>query len=131
MPPQSQIRLEIILRRLPRVRPLNRRIRCTILTSCTWIFPQPILQTSPILRSRSKKLKESLMATAAPPERTQRSRAEEESGAAMSFFDHLVELRKRLISALSAVGVGMILGLLVSKRFINFIVQPMLVALRA
>ncbi len=70
------------------------------------------------------------MATAAPPERTERSRAQEESGAAMSFFDHLVELRKRLISALSAVGVGMILGLLVSKRCINFVVQPMLVALR-
>ena len=35
------------------------------------------------------------MATAAPPERTERSRAQEESGAAMSFFDHLVELRKR------------------------------------
>ena len=71
------------------------------------------------------------MATTASPERTPRSRAEEEAGAAMSFFDHLVELRKRLISALSAVGVGMILGLLVSKRFINFIVQPMLAALRA
>jgi sec-independent protein translocase protein TatC len=71
------------------------------------------------------------MATTAPPEGTRRLRAEEESGAAMSFFDHLVELRKRLISALSAVGLGMILGLLVSKRFINFIVQPMLAALRA
>src|ERR1700689_560845 len=70
------------------------------------------------------------MATAATPESTRRPRAEEESGAAMSFFAHLVELRKRLISALSAVGVGMILGLLVSKRCINFIVQPMLVALR-
>src|ERR1700683_3790221 len=71
------------------------------------------------------------MATAAPPERTQRSRAEEESGGAMSFFDHLVELRKRLISALAAVGVGMVIGLAVAKRCINFIVQPMLVALRA
>jgi sec-independent protein translocase protein TatC len=71
------------------------------------------------------------MATAAPPERTQRSRAEEEAGAAMSFFDHLVELRKRLISALAAVGVGMIIGLAVSKRVINFIVQPMMIALRA
>jgi sec-independent protein translocase protein TatC len=71
------------------------------------------------------------MATAASPEQTPRSRAEEDSGAAMSFFDHLVELRKRLISALSAVGLGMVLGLLVSKRFINFIVQPMLAALRA
>jgi sec-independent protein translocase protein TatC len=71
------------------------------------------------------------MATAVPPERTQRSRAEEDAGGAMSFFDHLVELRKRLISALAAVGVGMVIGLAVAKRFINFIVQPMLVALRA
>ena len=49
----------------------------------------------------------------------------------MSFFDHLVELRKRIISALLAIGVGMVLGLLVAKRFINFIIQPMLAALRA
>ncbi len=49
----------------------------------------------------------------------------------MSFFDHLVELRKRLISALAAIGVGMVLGLLVAKHFINFIIAPMLVALRA
>src|SRR5277367_4165979 len=131
MPQQSRARPAVIPRPIPRALSLNPRIRCTIRTSCTWIFPQPILQTSPILRSRSKKLNESLMATAAPPERTPRSRAEEESGAAMSFFDHLVELRKRIISALSAVGIGMVVGLLVSKRFINFIVQPMLVALRA
>src|ERR1700687_2629435 len=71
------------------------------------------------------------MATAAPPEQTQRPRAEEESGAAMSFFDHLVELRKRLISALAALGIGMLAGLAVSKRFTNFIVQPMVNALRA
>src|SRR5271154_5714287 len=71
------------------------------------------------------------MATAAPPERTERSRAEEDTGAAMSFFDHLVELRKRIISALAAIGVGMVIGLAVANRCINFIVQPMLVALRA
>jgi sec-independent protein translocase protein TatC len=71
------------------------------------------------------------MATAATPDRPQRSRAEEETGAAMSFFDHLVELRKRLISALAAVGIGMVIGLSVSKRVINFIVQPMMIALRA
>jgi sec-independent protein translocase protein TatC len=70
------------------------------------------------------------MATAATPDRPQRPRAEEESGAAMSFFDHLVELRKRIISALLAIGVGMVIGLSVAKRFIDFIVQPMLVALR-
>jgi len=70
------------------------------------------------------------MATSAPPERTARQRSEEESGSAMSFFDHLVELRKRIISALIAIGIGMVLGLLVAKRFINFVIQPMLAALR-
>ena len=49
----------------------------------------------------------------------------------MSFFDHLVELRKRLISSLLAVGVGMVVGLLVAKRFVNFIIGPMQQALRA
>ncbi|HKV06028.1 MAG TPA: twin-arginine translocase subunit TatC [Candidatus Acidoferrales bacterium] len=71
------------------------------------------------------------MATAAPPEQTRRGRSDEETGAAMSFFDHLVELRKRLVSALASVGIGMVLGLLVSKRFINFVIRPMLAALRA
>lgn len=49
----------------------------------------------------------------------------------MSFFDHLVELRKRIISALIAVGIGMVIGLTVARRFINFISQPMWDALRA
>src|SRR5579864_5821269 len=71
------------------------------------------------------------MAASAPPEVTPRQRAEEESGGAMSFFDHLVELRKRLISALIAVGIGMVIGLTVARRFINFISQPMWDALRA
>lgn len=71
------------------------------------------------------------MAASAPPELTPRQHAEEEAGAAMSFFDHLVELRKRLISALAAVGVGMVLGLLVAKHFINYIIEPMQTALRA
>jgi sec-independent protein translocase protein TatC len=71
------------------------------------------------------------MAAPAQPERTLRQLAEEESGSAMSFFDHLVELRKRLISALLAVGIGMVLGLVVSKHFINFIIEPMQAALRA
>jgi sec-independent protein translocase protein TatC len=70
------------------------------------------------------------MAASATPELTPRQSAEEESGAAMSFFDHLVELRKRIISALAAVGVGMVLGLLVAKHIINFIIEPMRTALR-
>src|ERR1700690_936228 len=65
------------------------------------------------------------------PERTSRQVAEEEAGGRMSFFDHLVELRKRIVAALIGVGAGIIVGLLVSKRFIGLIVEPMQDALRA
>lgn len=71
------------------------------------------------------------MATSAPPERTARQRSEEETASAMSFFDHLVELRKRIISSLLAIGIGMILGFVVAKRFIYLIIEPMMAALRA
>ena len=71
------------------------------------------------------------MATPARPELPPRRSLEEETGGSMSFFDHLVELRRRLISAVTAVGIGMVLGLLVAKRFISFIVVPILTALRA
>jgi sec-independent protein translocase protein TatC len=70
------------------------------------------------------------MAAPAQPERVPRQPAEEEPAAAMSFFEHLVELRKRLISALLAVGVGMVVGLALAKHFINFIILPMQAALR-
>ena len=65
------------------------------------------------------------------PERPALQAAEEDPGAKMSFFDHLVELRKRIVAALIGVGAGIIVGLLVSKRFIGFIVTPMQAALRA
>jgi Sec-independent protein secretion pathway component TatC len=70
------------------------------------------------------------MATAASPEPTQGQR-QEEAGATMSFFDHLVELRRRIISSLIAIGIGMLIGLAVARRFIDFVVQPMVIALRA
>ena len=69
--------------------------------------------------------------TTVPPERTPRQIAEEDAGGRMSFFEHLIELRKRLISSLMAIGVGAVIGLLISKHFINFIVVPMQTALRA
>lgn len=65
------------------------------------------------------------------PERPALAAPEEEAGAKMSFFDHLVELRTRIIAALVGVGAGIVVGLFVSKRFINFIVIPMQAALRA
>jgi sec-independent protein translocase protein TatC len=66
------------------------------------------------------------------PERALPPRVEEEEpGARMSFFEHLVELRKRLINSLLAIGLGMVLGLSVSSRVISFVVQPMIIALRA
>jgi len=71
------------------------------------------------------------MAAPAQPEANPPGRAEEEPGARMSFFEHLVDLRKRLISSIVGIGVGMVLGLAVSNKVITFIVQPMLKALRA
>jgi sec-independent protein translocase protein TatC len=65
--------------------------------------------------------------TALPPSPAE----QEEPGARMSFFEHLVELRKRIINSLIAIGVGMVIGLLAANRVIDFIVQPMLFALRA
>jgi sec-independent protein translocase protein TatC len=69
--------------------------------------------------------------TTAPPERTERQIAEEEAGGRMSFFAHLVELRQRLISSLIGIAVGAGIGITISKRFINFVMQPMLKALTA
>jgi sec-independent protein translocase protein TatC len=54
----------------------------------------------------------------------------EEPGARMSFFDHLVDLRKRLINSAIAIAIGAGIGLALSKHFIAFIAQPMQVALR-
>jgi len=71
------------------------------------------------------------MAAPVQPERLLRERNEEEAGGAMSFFDHLVELRKRIVSSLAAVGIGMLVGFAIARRFINFITQPMLSALSA
>ncbi|HEX4003729.1 MAG TPA: twin-arginine translocase subunit TatC [Candidatus Acidoferrales bacterium] len=70
------------------------------------------------------------MAAPTQPERLLRERPEEEAGGAMSFFDHLVELRKRIVNSLIAIGLGMILGFVVSKHFINYVIQPEIDALR-
>ncbi|HUJ29998.1 MAG TPA: twin-arginine translocase subunit TatC [Candidatus Acidoferrum sp.] len=71
------------------------------------------------------------MAATSQPDPTRAKRTEEEeAGARMSFFDHLVELRKRIINSLLAIGAGMLVGFAVSNHVISFVVQPMLKALR-
>jgi sec-independent protein translocase protein TatC len=70
------------------------------------------------------------MATPSPLDPPPLPAGEEESGARMSFFEHLSELRKRIIYSLLAVGVGMGVGFTVALRVFDFIARPMLVALR-
>jgi sec-independent protein translocase protein TatC len=53
-----------------------------------------------------------------------------ETGGKMSFFDHLVDLRKRLINSAIAIALGAIIGVSISQKIIGFIVRPMQAALR-
>lgn len=48
----------------------------------------------------------------------------------MTFFEHLSELRKRIINSLYAIGVGAFIGVGLSKYFINWITAPIIQALR-
>jgi sec-independent protein translocase protein TatC len=54
---------------------------------------------------------------------------EPEEGGQMTFFEHLVELRKRIINSLIAIGIGALVGVYVSKYFIEWINRPILKAL--
>lgn len=53
----------------------------------------------------------------------------EEPGATMTFFEHLTELRKRIIYSLYAIGIGAFIGVYLSKYFVAWIDKPMLKAL--
>jgi sec-independent protein translocase protein TatC len=56
---------------------------------------------------------------------------EPEPGGAMTFFEHLVELRKRIINSLVAVLIGAGIGWYVAPHFIDFVTKPMMAALGA
>src|SRR5580700_4212495 len=71
------------------------------------------------------------MAAPAQPDPNLPPPPQEEPGARMSFFEHLVDLRKRLVNSLLGIGIGMVAGLAVSSYFIDYIVKPMQAALRA
>ncbi len=67
------------------------------------------------------------MATPSLPEYRQ---PDEDPTGKMSFFEHLVELRKRLIHSLVAVGLGLCVGLYFSDRAYEILIRPMHQALR-
>ena len=54
----------------------------------------------------------------------------EQAGAQMTFFEHLGELRKRIINSLYAIGIGAFVGVYIAPKVIKFINEPMLRALR-
>ena len=60
---------------------------------------------------------------------SQESGRNEEPGGTMTFFEHLTELRKRIIYSLYAIGIGAFVGVYVAKYFVAWIDKPMLKAL--
>lgn len=64
------------------------------------------------------------------PEITNPVTPEEEPGGRMSFYEHLVDLRKRIVNSLIAIAIGAMVGVAVSERVLGFIARPMLAALR-
>jgi len=55
---------------------------------------------------------------------------DQEAGGKMSFFEHLVDLRKRLINSAIAIALGAMIGVSISQRVIDLISRPMQEALR-
>src|ERR1700731_5272821 len=69
------------------------------------------------------------MTTSSPPEVLATTTPEPEEGGQMTFFEHLVELRKRIINSLIAIAIGAFVGVYVAKYVINYVTHPMLKAL--
>jgi sec-independent protein translocase protein TatC len=65
-----------------------------------------------------------------PESNSQITTPAEEPAGAMTFFEHLSELRKRIIYSLYAIGVGAFVGVYVSKYVINWIIRPIIKALK-
>jgi sec-independent protein translocase protein TatC len=59
----------------------------------------------------------------------QNSTPDDEPAGAMTFFEHLTELRKRIINSLISIGIGAGIGWFVAPYFVTWITKPMLKAL--
>lgn len=64
------------------------------------------------------------MANPSPPDRRSSSDSDDAT-AKMSFFDHLSELRTRLVYSLIAIGLGLVVGLFYADRAYEFLVRPL------
>jgi len=53
----------------------------------------------------------------------------EAAGGQMTFFEHLAELRKRIINSLYAIGIGAFIGVYIAKYVITWITAPIIKAL--
>ena len=69
------------------------------------------------------------MTTANPPEAAAQGAKQDAGGEPMTFFEHLTELRKRIINSLLAIAVGAFIGVGISKYVIEYFTKPMLKAL--
>jgi sec-independent protein translocase protein TatC len=58
-----------------------------------------------------------------------RKAPDEETGGQMTFFEHLIELRKRIINSVVSIAVGAMIGWVAAPHFITWITRPMLKAL--
>lgn len=56
--------------------------------------------------------------------------SQEEPGGQMTFFEHLIELRKRIINSLLSIVIGAVVGWFVAPYFINTMTKPMQNALK-
>jgi len=61
---------------------------------------------------------------------TQITTAAEEPAGSMTFFEHLSELRKRIVNSLISIAIGAAIGWFVAPHFVNWIVKPMTDALK-
>src|SRR5581483_9122856 len=69
------------------------------------------------------------MTSARPDSNTTIVTREEEPGGSMTFFEHLTELRKRIINSLISIVIGSFVGFYLSGYFVEFITKPMARAL--